>query len=98
MLIATAGTRKDSPICGSEVEMIVESSSCMKKAIATISATRRAFVAVSGKASVSGMAVMSIRFEQHLAGSVQTQRNKLSCRAAACYGMNGVIEESARIK
>jgi len=41
---------------------------------------------------------MSIRFEQHLAGSVQTQRNKLSCRAAACYGMKGVIEESARIK
>ena len=42
MLIATAGTPKDCPICGSEVEMIVESSSCMKNAMATISATRRA--------------------------------------------------------
>ena len=59
MLIATAGTPKEAPICGSEVEMIVESSNCMKKAMATISATRRALVAVSGKASVSGMAVMT---------------------------------------
>ncbi|BAV46352.1 Uncharacterized protein MLTONO_1449 [Mesorhizobium loti] len=66
--------------------------------MATISATRRALVAVSGKASVSGMAVMSVWFEQHLAGSVQTQRNKLSCHAAACYGMSGVTEESTRIK
>ncbi|WP_287360223.1 hypothetical protein [Mesorhizobium sp.] len=61
MLIATAGTPKDSPICGSDVEMIVESRSCMKKATATINATRRACraaVAVSGKALFSGMAVM----------------------------------------
>lgn len=70
MLIATAGTPKEAPICGSDVEMIVESSSCMKKAMATISATRRAFVAVSDEASVSGMAVMTDRFEQHLGGSV----------------------------
>lgn len=86
MLIATAGTPNDSPICGSEVEMIVESSSCMKKAMATISATRREFPAGSAEASVSEMAVMTDRFEQHLADGVQTTANKLSCRAAACYG------------
>ncbi|MER8486359.1 hypothetical protein [Mesorhizobium sp. M1322] len=60
-LIATTGTPKDSPICGSDVEMIVESRSCMKKATATISATRRACraaVAVSARALFSGMAVM----------------------------------------
>ncbi|MBZ9992076.1 hypothetical protein LB572_33800 [Mesorhizobium sp. BH1-1-5] len=62
MLIATAGTLKDCPICGSEVEMIVESSNCMKKATATINATRRACRAeLAGwdTAALSGMLVMT---------------------------------------
>src|SRR3569832_2093173 len=62
MLIATAGTPKDCPICGSEVEMIVESSSCMKKATATISATRRECRAETigrDTSSLSGMLVMT---------------------------------------
>ena len=95
MLIATAGTPKDSPICGSEVKMIVESKSCMKKATATISATRRAWRAdividACGKTSLSGMLVMTDRFEQHKADPVQSLSNKLSCRLAACYGEWGL--------
>ena len=39
-LMPTGDTPNDAPICGSDVEMIVPSRNCMKKAMATISATR----------------------------------------------------------
>ena len=62
-LMPTGDTPNDAPICGSDVEMIVPSRNCMKKAMATISATRWADAASACRRGPAvSEAVMNVHF------------------------------------
>src|SRR5271155_1746519 len=62
-LMPTGDTPNDAPICGSDVEMNVPSRNCMKKAMATISATRWADAASACRRGPAvSEAVMNVHF------------------------------------